>query len=48
MASQSDIQFQRLKTEMGSSVLKQLVSLEIGMSVESFFLIVHRCRKQIH
>lgn len=30
MASQNDFEFQRFKTEMGVSVIKQLVSLKIG------------------
>ena len=30
MASQNDFEFQRFKTEMGVSVIKQIVSLEIG------------------
>lgn len=42
MAPQDNFEFQRFKTEMGVSVIKQLVSLEIGRRI-ALFSSYYRC-----
>lgn len=47
MASKKDFEFQRFKTEMGVSVIKQLVSLDIGKYIlllySNFVDVEHQC-----
>ena len=42
MSTQNDFEFQRFKTEMGASVIKQLVSLDIGILLLNR-LVTFRC-----